>query len=112
MGFLVFGVFGEREGVVGGGAAEGDESRVAYVFAELGGGGRGGGGCWGSWGGGGEEACGGGGGGGGGGERFEVVERRVGAFESESSEHFENLMRVSKWGLAVVQGSDKCERNL
>lgn len=35
LGFLVLGVFREWEGVVGGDAAEEDESCVAEVFAEL-----------------------------------------------------------------------------
>lgn len=42
LGLLVLGVFGEREGVVSGGAAENDESAIAEVLTKLGveGGGR------------------------------------------------------------------------
>lgn len=51
LGFFVFGVFGEGEGVVGGGGGYEEEGGVAEVFAELGGGGGGGGGeGWWGWG--------------------------------------------------------------
>lgn len=50
LGLFVFGVFGEREGVVSGGAAENDESAIAEVLTELGiEGGGGGGGRRGWW---------------------------------------------------------------
>lgn len=44
LGLLVLGVFGEREGVVSGGAAENDESAIAEVLTKLGI--EGGGGWW------------------------------------------------------------------
>ena len=101
----MFAVLGGWKGVVGGGAAEEDESCVAEVFAKFWSGG-GSCGCWG-WAGGVEGAC----GGGGGGEGFEevvvVVERRrVGVFESECSEHFWELGECV-WVLGVVQEKEE-----
>lgn len=79
LGFFVFGVFREGEGVVGGGAGAEEEEGVADVFAELGVSGDGGGG------GGGRSAEEAEGGGGRVGLAADAGER---AAESESTEHF------------------------